>query len=55
MNKTKNKGISQINKNNETKPENLMKKEYLESYNQLKKSIMENQKAWKKEQSDIKL
>lgn len=35
----------QKNKNNKTKPENLMKKEYLESYEELKKSIAENQKS----------
>jgi len=29
----------QINKNNKTKPENLMKKEYIESYEKLKKEI----------------
>jgi len=32
---------SQINKNNKTKPENLMKKEYLESFEKLKKEIKE--------------
>jgi hypothetical protein len=31
----------QINKNNKTKPENLMKKEYLESFEKLKKEIKE--------------
>lgn len=36
--KTK-KPIPQKNKNNKTKPENLMKKEYLESLEELKKSI----------------
>ena len=35
----------QKNKNNKTKPANLLKKEYLESYEELKKSIKENQKA----------
>jgi Tfp pilus assembly protein PilP len=45
MTKSKNKIVSQKNKNNKTKPENLMKKEYLESYEKLKKSIMENQKT----------
>ncbi len=34
----------QKNKNNKTKPANLLKKEYLESYEELKKSIKENQK-----------
>ena len=42
MAKTKSKFMSQKNKNNKTKPENLMKKEYLESYEELKKSITEN-------------
>ncbi len=45
MAKSKNKIVSQKNKNNKTKPENLMKKEYLESYEKLKKSILKNQKA----------
>lgn len=31
------------NKNNKTKPENLMKKEYLESMEKLKKEIKEKQ------------
>ena len=35
----------QKNKNNKTKPENLMKKEYLESYEELKKSIADDQKT----------
>lgn len=35
---------NQKNKNNKTKPANLLKKEYLESYEELKKSIRENQK-----------
>jgi hypothetical protein len=39
MSKIKNKGTLQKNKNNKTKPKNLMKKEYLESFNALKKSI----------------
>lgn len=33
----------QKNKNNKTKPQNLMKKEYLESFGELKKSIQENE------------
>ena len=45
MTKSKNKIVAQKNKNNKTKPGNLMKKEYLESYEKLKKSIMENQKT----------
>ena len=32
------------NKNNKTKPANLLKKEYLESYEELKKAIKENRK-----------
>lgn len=55
MTKSGNKGTTQVNKNNKTKPKNLMKKEYLESYNELKQSIIENQKVWEKEQSDAKL
>ena len=31
----------QINKNNKTKPENLMKKEYVETLEKLKKDIQE--------------
>ena len=54
MNKSKSKTTPQINKNNETKPQNLMKKEYLESYNELKESIIENQKSWEKEQSETR-
>ena len=46
MTKIKNsKTTSQINKNNKTKPENLMKKEYLESYNELKEDIQKNQQT----------
>lgn len=33
----------QKNKNNRTKPENKKKKEYLESYEELKKSIIRKQ------------
>jgi hypothetical protein len=35
----------QKNKNNKTKPANLLKKEYLESFEELKKSIKESQKT----------
>jgi len=42
MTKSKNKSSSQKNKNNKTKPENLMRKEYVESYEELKKTIKEN-------------
>ena len=45
MTKIKNKAIPQINKNNKTKPENLMKKEYLKSYDTLKKDIQKSQQA----------
>jgi len=45
MTKIKNKAMPQTNKNNKTKPENLMKKEYLKSYDELKKDIRVNQKA----------
>ena len=43
MTKIKNKAMTQTNKNNKTKPENLMKKEYLESYDELKKDIQQSQ------------
>lgn len=42
MSKSK-KAMPQTNKNNKTKPQNLMKKEYLESFDELKKSIRKNQ------------
>ena len=45
MIKTKNKAAPQINKNNKVKPENLMKKEYSESYDELKKDIQKNQQS----------
>ncbi|MGH1521599.1 MAG: hypothetical protein ACRBB2_04420 [Nitrosopumilus sp.] len=45
MIKTKNKAAPQINKNNKTKPRNLMKKEYSESYDELKKDIQKNQQS----------
>jgi len=41
MSKIKIKKILQKNKNNKTKPRNLMKKEYLESFKALKKSILD--------------
>lgn len=44
MNKKQNKQIQQINKNNKTKPENLMKKEYVKSYEKLKQDIKDEQK-----------
>ncbi len=37
--------MQQINKNNKTKPGNLMKKEYSESYDELKKDIQKNQQS----------
>ena len=40
---SKTKTTLQKNRNNKTKPQNLMKKEYLESLDTLKKSIQENQ------------
>lgn len=43
--KQQNKKVPQINKNNKTRPENLMKKEYVESYEELKKDIRKNQKT----------
>ncbi|MCV0392050.1 MAG: hypothetical protein K5790_02020 [Nitrosopumilus sp.] len=45
MTKKQNKQTQQINKNNKTKPENLMKKEYLESYEELKQNIKDEQKS----------
>jgi hypothetical protein len=39
------KSNTQKNKNNKTKPANLLKKEYLESFEELKKSIKESQKT----------
>ena len=44
MTKSKNKNKNQINKNNKTIPGNLKKKQYLESYEELKKSIEDDQK-----------
>ena len=43
--------IRQKNKNNPTKPENQMKKEYQESYEELKKSIIRKQEREAREQS----
>lgn len=40
---TQTKSEAQKNKNNKKKPANLLKKEYLESFEELKKSIKENQ------------
>jgi hypothetical protein len=36
--------IPQINKNNKTKPENLMKKEYVKTLEKLKKEVQEETK-----------
>ena len=44
MAKSKNKNKTQINKNNKKIPDNLKKKQYLESYEELKKSIEDDQK-----------
>jgi len=44
MTQPKPKSKSQKNKNNKSKPQNKMKKEYLESFEELKKSIKEKQK-----------
>ena len=41
MAESKKKKAPQKNKNNKTKPENLMKKEYLESLEKLKEEIKE--------------
>ena len=44
MSKTSNKvKTAQKNKNNKIKPENLMKKEYVESYDKLKNDIQTKQ------------
>ncbi|MGQ0792302.1 MAG: hypothetical protein ACT4NJ_08805 [Nitrosopumilaceae archaeon] len=43
--------IRQKNKNNPTKPENQMKKEYQESYEELKKSILRKQEREAREES----
>jgi len=45
MSKIKKRGTLQKNKNNKIKPENLMKKEYLESFNDLKKSIEDRERV----------
>ncbi|MBI5146329.1 MAG: hypothetical protein HZA84_03820 [Thaumarchaeota archaeon] len=45
MVQSKTKSAHQKNKNNKTKPDNLKKKEYLESYEELKKINMGNQDA----------
>ena len=45
MRKGKNVAIIQKNKNNKIKPENLMKKEYLDSFEKLKKSIRDDQNS----------
>jgi len=43
MTKAKKGKTPQVNKNNKTIPENLKKKEYLESYDELKKEIRKEQ------------
>jgi len=45
MTKSKKEKKPQVNKNNKTVPENLKKKEYLESYDELKKDIRTNQQT----------
>jgi len=45
MTKGKNDAIISKNKNNKIKPKNLMKKEYLESFEKLKKSIRDDQNS----------
>ncbi|HXV65975.1 MAG TPA: hypothetical protein VD731_01935 [Nitrosopumilaceae archaeon] len=45
------KKAKQKNKNNRKKPENQMKKEYLESYEELKQSILRKQERESREQS----
>ena len=45
MTKAKKDMILQKNKNNKIKPANLMKKEYLESFEKLKKSIRDDQNS----------
>jgi len=43
MTKSKKEKKPQVNKNNKTIPENLKKKEYLKSYDELKKDIRTSQ------------
>ena len=43
--------IRHKNKNNPTKPENQMKKEYQESYEELKKSIIRKQEREARDES----
>ena len=43
--------MRQKNKNNPTKPENQLKKEYQESYEELKKSILRKQERESREES----
>jgi len=45
MTKSKKEKKPQVNKNNKTIPENLKKKEYLESYDELKKDLRASQQA----------
>ncbi|MFB5631605.1 MAG: hypothetical protein ACE5RN_08465 [Nitrosopumilaceae archaeon] len=45
MKKPKTKSIPQKNKNNKIKPDNLKKKEYLETYDELKKDIQKSQQV----------
>ncbi|MDH3339674.1 MAG: hypothetical protein OEL84_00155 [Nitrosopumilus sp.] len=45
MTKSKKEKRPQVNKNNKTIPENLKKKEYLESYDKLKKDVRASQQA----------
>ena len=45
MTKSKKAKKPQVNKNNKTVPENLKKKEYLESYDELKKDLRASQQA----------
>jgi len=45
MTKSKKAKKPQVNKNNKTVPENLNKKEYLESYDELKKDLRASQQA----------
>jgi hypothetical protein len=45
MTKLKKEKMPQVNKNNKTVPDNLKKKEYLESYDELKKEIQKEQQS----------
>jgi hypothetical protein len=51
MNKSVNEDATQTNKKSKRESQNVMKK-YLKSYNELRKSIIENQKRWQREKGE---